>query len=704
MLRRTSGPSSSSRRVQTRAASHALDQLEPRVLLALNPTGEEQYLLELTNRFRLNPQAELSRLTTSLGTPARSANRDVDGALQFFRVSGPLLAQQWASLTAAPPLAWNLDLVEAAEFHNNAMIAADEQTHQAAGEPALGQRATNAGYTGWSNLGESVYAYSRSAFHSHAGFLLDWGNGPGGIQDPPGHRNSAINPAFREVGIRIANIGTSASREVGPQVVTQDFGRRFNQGNSFLLGAVFADTSTDGYSLGEGLGGVSITAVAGNGTPGAQTFTTTSMSAGGWQMQVPAGTYAVTFSGAGFGAAVTYRNIVVSSENVKLDASKGVPPPAPIIQLWANDLRILDGDASPRREDNTDLGNANVIGQFNTVTFSVYNAGNQTLRLNGLPRVRITGSNASDFTLVTDAASTVSPLGVTTFTIRFDPSDLGVRNATVTILSDDAATPAYDFAIVGRGVQRPVVQVSGNRTTITNNDTTPTTADWSSFAGVDALFGSKVRIFTINNAGLRAASISGVSITGSHADLFTIFVQPASSIAPGAGSQFRVRFTPGGLVGFAFATITIASDDPLNPSYSFTIRGNGLALPRIQLSGNALNIAHGDASPGMPDRTDFGLISAAGTANRVRQFTITNVGLADLQLSGAQWVSLSGLHAADFVVSAQPSAALITPGASLTFRVRFDAQSLGPRGVIVSIASNDPALGTFNFAIGGIGV
>lgn len=673
------------------------------MLLALNPTGEEQYLLELTNRFRLNPQAELALLTTSLSTPARSSNRDVDGALRFFNVSGPLLAQQWSSLTPAQPLAWNLDLVEAAEFHNNAMIAADEQTHQAPGEPGLGQRATNAGYTGWSNLGESVYAFSRSAFHAHAGFLLDWGNGPGGIQDPPGHRESAINPTFREVGIRITNIGTSPNRQIGPQVVTQDFGRRFNQGNPFLLGAIFADTSTDGYSIGEGLGGVTITAVALNGTPGALTYTTTSMSAGGWQMQVPAGTYAVTFSGAGFGSAVTYRNVVVSSENVKLDASKGVPPPAPIIQLWANDLLIPDGDASPRREDNTDLGNANVIGQSNSVTFSVYNAGNQLLRLSGLPRVRITGLNASDFTLVTDAAATVNPLGVTTFTIRFDPSDLGVRNATVTILSDDGVTPAYDFAIVGRGVQRPIVQLSGNRTTIAANDNTPTTADWTSFAGVDALFGSKVRIFTISNAGLRAASIASVNITGSHADLFTVFVQPASSIAPGATSQFRVRFTPNGEVGFAFATITIASDDPLTPSYSFTIRGNGLALPRIRLSGNGVNIAQGDATPGMTDRTDFGSISAAGTINRVRQFTITNVGLADLQLTGAQWVSISGLHANDFSVSAQPSTALIAPGQSLTFRVRFDAQALGPRGAIISIASNDPAFGTFNFAIGGVG-
>lgn len=681
----------------------ALDQLEPRVLLALNPTAEEQYLLELTNRFRLNPQAELAKLTSSLGTPARSANADVDSALRFFNVSGPMLAQQWTSLTAAQPLAWNLDLYEAAEGHNNAMIAADQQTHQAPGEPDLGQRANNAGYTGWSNLGESVYAFSRGVFHAHAGFLLDWGNGPGGIQDPPGHRESAINPAFREVGIRIVNIGTAPNRDVGPQVVTQDFGRRFAQGSAYLLGAVFVDTSSDGYSIGEGLGGVTITAVAQNGTPGALTYTTTSLSAGGWQVQVPAGTYAVTFSGGGFGAAVTYRNIVVSSENVKLDASKGVPPPAPIIQLWANDLRIPDGDTAPRREDNTDLGNANLVGQFTTVTFSIYNAGNQILRVSGFPRVSITGANAGDFTLVTDAAATVNPLGVTTFTVRFDPSALGLRRATVTILSDDGTTPAYDFAIQGRGVQRPIVSVSGNRTQIAPDDTTPTTADWTSFAGVDALFSSKVRIFTINNTGLKAANISSVSITGAQADLFTLFVLPSATIAAGASSQFRVRFTPGGFVGFASATITIASDDPLHPSYSFSIRGNGLALPRIELSGNGVVISQNDASPSMTDRTNFGSLVATGNANRVRQFTIRNTGLADLQLTGPQWVTIGGVHAGDFTISAQPATALLSPGQSVTFRVRFNPLVAGSRGAAVMIASNDPVFGLFTFAIAGVG-
>lgn len=689
---------------QAHAPSAMLEALEARQLLAFDPTAQEQYMLELTNRMRLNPAAELGLLTSSLGTPARSANADIDGALRFFNVSGPLLQQQWNSLTPAPPLAWNDKLYLAAEGHNNAMIAADLQTHQAPGEPGLGQRATNAGYTGWSNLGESVYAFSRGVLHGHAGFALDWGNGPGGIQDPPGHRDSMMNPLFREVGIRIMDIGLVAGRDVGPQVITQDFGRRFHQGNSFLLGVVYADTSSNGYSVGEGLGGVTITAVGANGTPGAPTFTTTSMSEGGWQMQLPAGTYAVTFAGAGFGSAVTYRNIVIGAENVKLDAVRGAAPPAPVIQVRGNGVVISSGDSTPSVNDSTNFGNANLDRQSVTRTFTITNAGNQVLRLSGTQRVVLSGANAGDFEVLTDAGATIAPGASTTFTVRFDPSDLGSRVAMVTILSDDGATPTYTFSLRGGGVRRPIVEVKGKQVVIASGDSTPTTADWTNFGGVDAQFGSKVRIFTLGNVGLKNMTITGVTISGADAGKFTVFVQPATTLAAGATSQFRIRFVPGGMVGFANAVVTVTTDDPVTPAYTFALRGNGLALPRMQVSGAGVAIAQGDATPAFVDRTNFLNVVAAGARSRVRLFTITNIGFADLQFTGPQWVAIGGVHASDFVVTAQPASGLISAGQSVTFKVRFNPSDLGPRGAVVTIATNDPVFGTFTFAIGGVGV
>ena len=79
--------------------------LEARQLLVFDPSPNEQYLMELLNRMRMNPAAELGLLTTSLGNPARSSDPNVDSALRYFHTSGTVLAQQWASLTAVQPLA-----------------------------------------------------------------------------------------------------------------------------------------------------------------------------------------------------------------------------------------------------------------------------------------------------------------------------------------------------------------------------------------------------------------------------------------------------------------------------------------------------------------------------------------------------------------------------------------------------------------------
>lgn len=679
-----------------------LEALESRRLLAFNPTANEQYMLELLNRMRMNPAAELGYMTGSLGTPARSGDAQIDGALRFFNVSGPTLAAQWGQLTPVPPLAWNADLYEAAAFHNGQMIAADEQSHQVNGEPVLGQRATNAGYTNWSNLGENVYAYAKSVFHGHAGFAIDWGNEDSGIQDPPGHRDSMMNAAFREVGIRVQEIGIVAGRDVGPMVITQDFGRRFNQGGTYLLGVVYGDSANDGYSVGEGFGNVSITAVAANGTPGALTYTTKSMSAGGWQLLLPAGTYAVTFSGAGFGGAVTYRDVVVSSNNVKLDAVKGVAPPEPVAQVWSASRLIGSGDATPSKLDNTDFGNANRDGQTIVKEFQLYNAGNRTLTLSGFPRVKITGANASDFTLVQDAGGPLVAGGSSLFRIRFDPGAVGVRRATVTITTNDPNAPAYSFSILGRGVLRPIAQVSGNKQTIAVNDETPTTADWTNFAGVDLQGGSKVRIFTIRNTGLAKLTFSSatpVTLSGPGASYFRVFVQPMGVVAPGGSVQFRVRFTPE-LQGFAHATITVRSSDPLTPAYVFAIRGTGLALPKMQVTGKNLVIASGDSTPSMADVTRFGLVNAAN-GTRVRQYTITNTGLGILNLTGTPRVVIEGPAPQHFVVSMQPGVTSLDFGESVTFRVRFDPGEVGYQAAAVRIFSN---AGEYWFAVGGTGV
>lgn len=283
--------------------------LEERVLLTFNPTANEQLMLYDTNRVRVDPQGELTNyLFTSL-SPLTSPDPDVNFAMSYFSVNTTQFLNEWAALVSTAPLAWNSSLYDAAAGHNAAMIAADEQSHQVAGEPALGTRITNAGYTGWTSAAENVYAYSNTVFYGHSGFLVDWGN------VTPGHRNTIMNSNYNEVGISVTPENNGAT-DVGPLVITQDFGRRSISPQ--MVGVVYNDANSNSrYDSGEGLGNVSITITGPGGT-----FTTSTMSAGGWQQQLPAGTYKVTVSGGSFSGS-TELTVTLSTSNKQVDFVMG---------------------------------------------------------------------------------------------------------------------------------------------------------------------------------------------------------------------------------------------------------------------------------------------------------------------------------------------------------------------------------------------
>ena len=274
------------------------------------PTPQEQEMLELTNRMRMNPAAELDILVDRL-IPISSADPDVDLAVNFFEVDGNLLASQWNELTPAQPLAWSEVLHDAASSHNQDMIALDIQAHEIPGGPSLRERIENVGYNG--GAGENIFAFASSVFQGHAAFAIDWGDTPTGIQEPPGHRNNIMRSDYREVGIAIV-AENNPDTEVGPLVITQNFGLPSDLENSWLLGVVFNDFDGDNfYDSGEGLANTNISINGVN-----SSFSTTTMTAGGYQIQVPTGNYAVTFSGNGLIEPIT-QTVNVGLENVKLD-------------------------------------------------------------------------------------------------------------------------------------------------------------------------------------------------------------------------------------------------------------------------------------------------------------------------------------------------------------------------------------------------
>jgi len=215
-----------------------------------DPTDEEQFYLECINRSRSNPPAEGGRLATT-------TDADVLSAYDYFSVDLSLMQSQFNAISAAPPVAMNAQLLIAARLHSGNMFTNQYQGHYETNGTTIvgpGDRITAQGYT-WSTYGENVYSTAQSVWHGHAGFNVDWGLGPGGMQTPAGHRANIASSAFREVGVGVFD-GTNGS--VGPQLVTQDFATR-QSATPLITGVVYYDFNGNGfYDLGVGIGGVTV--------------------------------------------------------------------------------------------------------------------------------------------------------------------------------------------------------------------------------------------------------------------------------------------------------------------------------------------------------------------------------------------------------------------------------------------------------------
>lgn len=290
------------------------------------PSNAEQQLLQLVNRARMNPGGEFNNLVLNTN-PVTGATSDITDALNFFNVNLTLLKQQLLAFAPVAPLAWNTNLDNAAAQHSALMIQNDTQSHQLPGEPGLGTRITNSGYS-FTNAGENIFAYATDPVQADAAFIIDWGSTPTGMQDPAGHRINMLSSNFVEVGIN-ATPSSDPSKTVGPLVITEDFGNRAGY-TPQVVGAVFRDANNNQfYDPGEGLGGVTVTLTGSRGT-----FTTTTWSSGGYEVAAASGSYTETFSGGGL-QSVRSTQVTISGSNIEVDlnaASSGISVTASTIQ------------------------------------------------------------------------------------------------------------------------------------------------------------------------------------------------------------------------------------------------------------------------------------------------------------------------------------------------------------------------------------
>ncbi|MCA9289086.1 MAG: choice-of-anchor D domain-containing protein, partial [Phycisphaerales bacterium] len=112
------------------------------------------------------------------------------------------------------------------------------------------------------------------------------------------------------------------------------------------------------------------------------------------------------------------------------------------------DREIRDGDLRAGGGDGTRFRSLE-LGEAHERTFTLRNDGVQTLIL-ATPLIRLTGSGASAFSVLSMPAMILAPGASTSFTIRFAPETTGKFRSNVEILSNDPDEAAYTFRIVGR--------------------------------------------------------------------------------------------------------------------------------------------------------------------------------------------------------------------------------------------------------------
>ena len=137
----------------------------------------------------------------------REAGREILDEVNHARASARSCGER--PFTAAPPLAWNPALGDAALAHSRDMATRRYFSHRARDGSQAAERAARAGYT-WRRVGENIAFGQRSPREAVEGWL-----------DSPGHCANIMNRDFTEMG---AAFGVTPQRQAGIIYWTQVFG------------------------------------------------------------------------------------------------------------------------------------------------------------------------------------------------------------------------------------------------------------------------------------------------------------------------------------------------------------------------------------------------------------------------------------------------------------------------------------------------
>jgi hypothetical protein len=446
-----------------------LESLEHRRLLAFNPTAEEQHLLQLVNRFRTDPQGEFGRLISS-PSPLVARDSVLQADLDFAQVNGAALKSQLESLSAVPPVAWNDAISNFTVGHNAAMLATNPPQQFHSNTLQRRQALLDAGVNLRFRQGElinseNVFGFGQSVLHTFGSFVIDWQRGgPDGMVAGAGHRAAIMNRDYEQLG---QSITPFAGGNFGPLVTTQVLANIENP-PIMVVGAVFEDRNSSGwYEAGEGIGGVQIVFSGPAGT-----FTTNSLTAGGYQIELPPGSYTATATGGGMQHAVVAQNISVGSTNVWSNLiydPTAIPPTAPVAELDRGAVSSLAPSISMNivaNDRDADGDSSKLVPQLAAGTPSSFALVGNLLTY--VAPTNVSGVQRAHYT-VRDEQGLVSQPGVIEIFVLNFASNLPWQNSSrPTDVNDDGSTTPIDALLIVNEINALGARALPTSTTSTN--------------------------------------------------------------------------------------------------------------------------------------------------------------------------------------------------------------------------------------------
>ncbi|WP_221031773.1 YDG domain-containing protein [Actomonas aquatica] len=279
----------------------------------------------------------------------------------------------------------------------------------------------------------------------------------------------------------------------------------------------------------------------------------------------------------------------------------------PEITVSGNEIEIPSGDTTPSLEDHSDFGEQAVSSGSVARTYSIRNVSYFSITLDGTPTVALSGDHSGDFEVVAQPSDTeLSRNEIVSFTVLFDPSEVGLRTATISIDYGDVDGTPFSFAIqgTGTGASNSVSSVTTPADgTYKAGDTLSFTVNYS---GPVDVTGTPLLDFTLGTAERSASYTAG---SGTASLTFTYTIAQGDDTTAGLSVSSSLDLNDGSIASSG-ETATVSLDLPATDPASVVVDTIAPSAPSAPILNGV-----SDSGPPPPDGvTSFTSLIFTGTA------------------------------------------------------------------------------------------